>query len=59
LLALDRHSAEVFALRVFEDFSNPQIAAVLDMSSNGVAVTFHKARTQLQEILGELEGENR
>ncbi len=59
LLALEQRSAEVFALRVFEDFSNPQIAAVLDTSPNNVAVTFHKARAQLQNILGELEGENR
>ena len=59
MLALDQRSAEIFALRVFEDFSNPQIAAVLDTSTNYIAVAFHKARAQLQKILGELEGENR
>lgn len=59
LLALGKHPAEVFALRMFENFSNAEIAVVLDTTSNNVAVTLHKARTQLQEILGELEGENR
>ena len=56
---LDQRAAEVFALRVFEDFSNAEIAVVLDISSNNVAVIFHKARAQLQNILGELEEENR
>jgi len=55
---LDHRAAEVFALRVFEDFSNAEIAVVLEITSNNVAVIYHKARTQLQEILGELEGEN-
>lgn len=56
--SLDHRRAEVFALRVFEDFSNAEIAVVLETTSNNVAVIYHKARTQLQEILGELEGEN-
>lgn len=59
LQTLDQRSAEVFALRVFEDFSNVEIAVVLETSSNSVAVTYHKARTQLQNILGELEEEAR
>lgn len=59
LLALDQRAAEVFALRMFEDFSNVQIATLLDTSPNSVAVAFHKARAQLQHTLGELEGENR
>jgi RNA polymerase sigma-70 factor (ECF subfamily) len=59
LLALDRRPAEVFALRMFENFSNTQIAVVLDISANSVAVAFHKARAQLQQTLGELEGDNR
>jgi len=58
LLSLDKRAAEVFALRIFEEFSNAEIADLLDTSNNSVAVTFHRARTQLQEILGELEGEN-
>jgi len=56
--SLDARAAEVFVLRVFEDFSNAEIAVVLETSSNNVAVIYHKARTQLQEILGELEGDN-
>lgn len=59
LLALDQRGAEVFALRMFEDFSNGEIAKVLETSPNSVAVAFHKARTQLQHTLGELEGEDR
>ncbi|PCJ20249.1 MAG: hypothetical protein COA96_15915 [SAR86 cluster bacterium] len=57
LLALDQRSAEVFALRFFEDYSNVEIAVVLDTSNNNVAVALHRARTQLQEILTEFEGE--
>ncbi len=57
--ALDQRAAEVFALRVFEDFSNAEIAVVLDITSNNVAVIYHKARTQLQNILGEFEEEIR
>ncbi|MBT71061.1 MAG: hypothetical protein CMQ15_03330 [Gammaproteobacteria bacterium] len=59
LLSLEQHAAEVFALRFFEDFSNAEIAELLDTSPNTIAVTLHRARTRLQEILGELEGENR
>jgi RNA polymerase sigma-70 factor (ECF subfamily) len=59
LLDLDQRAAEVFALRMFENFSNSQIAVVLGISANGVAVAFHKARAQLQQTLGELEGDNR
>ncbi len=59
LLSLEQNAAEVFALRFFEDFSNAQIAELLDTSANSIAVTIHRARTHLQKILGELEGENR
>lgn len=55
LQTLDQRAAEVFALRVFEDFSNTEIATVLDTTSNNVAVIYHKARTQLQNVLGELQ----
>jgi RNA polymerase sigma-70 factor (ECF subfamily) len=58
LLSLDDRAAEVFALRVFEEFNNGEIAAVLETTSNSVAVTLHQARAHLQEILGELEGED-
>ena len=59
LLSLEHHAAEVFALRFLEDFSNAEIAVLLDTTPNTVAVTLHRARTRLQEILGELEGDNR
>lgn len=59
LLGLDQRGAEVFALRMFEDFSNGDIAKVMDTSPNSVAVAFHKARAQLQHTLGELEGDDR
>lgn len=55
--SLDQRAAEVFALRMFEDFTNADIAVVLDITSNNVAVIYHKARAQLQNILGELEEE--
>lgn len=58
LLTLDAHAAEVFALRYFEEFSNSEIAVLLDTSPNSIAVTLHRSRAHLQEILGEFEGEN-
>lgn len=59
LLALDQSSAQIFALRFFEEFSNAEIAKLLDTSANSIAVTLHRAREKLQKILGELEGEDR
>ncbi len=59
LLSLDQRTAEVFALREFEDLSNADIAIVLDTTTNSVGVTLHRARAKLQEILGELQGEDR
>lgn len=59
LASLEQATAEVFALRYFEGFSNVQIAALLDTSANSIAVTLHRARTRLQEKLGELKGDNR
>jgi RNA polymerase sigma-70 factor (ECF subfamily) len=46
---LSARSAEIFALRHFEDFSNRQIAEALNMSQVLVAVTLHRARRQLQK----------
>lgn len=59
LQTLEQRPAEVFALRVFEDFSNAEIAQLLETSSNHVAVIYHKARTQLQNVLSELQEESR
>lgn len=59
LLELEPRAAEMFSLRYFEEFSNTEIAAIMETTPNTVTVTLHRARTRLQEILGELEGEYR
>jgi len=46
---LPPHMAEIFALHYFEGYSNPEIAALLDLSTAGIAVTLHRARTRLEE----------
>ncbi len=58
MLTLDGMTAEVFALRYLEDFSNADIAKILNTSSNSVGVTLHRARTRLQENLIEFEGDS-
>lgn len=47
--SLSQRSAEVFALRHFEDFSNQKIAETLNISPVLVAVTLHRTRRQLQK----------
>jgi len=44
--------AEIFALRFFEGFSNPQIARMLGISQVLVAVIVHRTRQQLRKALG-------
>ena len=46
---LTPRSAEIFALRYLEDFTNRQIAQMLGMSPVLVAVTLHRTRRQLQK----------
>jgi RNA polymerase sigma-70 factor (ECF subfamily) len=46
---LSERSAEIFALRYFEDLSNQQIAGALNISQVLVAVTLHRTRRQLQK----------
>jgi len=46
---LTPRSAEIFALRYLEDFTNQQIAQALNLSQVLVAVTLHRARRQLQK----------
>lgn len=58
LLQLEPHTAEVFALRYFEELGNAEIAVLLDTSPNSVAVTLHRARARLQEILGDFDGDD-
>jgi RNA polymerase sigma-70 factor (ECF subfamily) len=50
-------TAEIFALHYFEGHSNSQIAGMLDLSTAGVAVTLHRARTRLQEEVRSFMGE--
>jgi len=49
LRTLSERSAEIFALRYFEDWTNQQIAAALDISQVVVAVSLHRTRRQLQK----------
>lgn len=56
LAGLHPRSAEVFALRYFEDLDNDEIARLLDMSKGSVAVTLHRTRTRLKDILSPLRG---
>ncbi len=51
LAQLQPRSAEVFALRFLEGYSNRQIAQVLGISQVLVAVIVHRARQQLQKEL--------
>jgi len=48
---LPEREGEVFCLRYFEDLSNEQIAAALDMHAGAVAVALHKARAKLGALL--------
>jgi RNA polymerase sigma-70 factor (ECF subfamily) len=57
LAGLHPRSAEVFALRYFEDLDNDDIARLLDMSKGTVAVTLHRARTRLKDALKPLAGD--
>jgi RNA polymerase sigma-70 factor (ECF subfamily) len=49
LAGLNPRSAEIFALRYLEDFTNQQIARALNLSQVHVAVTLHRTRRQLQK----------
>lgn len=49
LKTLSEQSCEIFALRYFEDFTNPQIANALGISQVLVAVSLHRSRRQLQK----------
>ena len=51
LAKLNPQSAEVFALRYFEDYTNRDIAKALRISQVSVAVKLHRARHQLQKEL--------
>jgi RNA polymerase sigma-70 factor, ECF subfamily len=56
---LTERSAEIFALRYFEDFSNPQIAGALNISQVLVAVSLHRTRRQLQKEIRTCMGDGK
>lgn len=53
LARLSPRSAEIFALRYFEGFSNLEIAEQLGTSASSIGVTLHRSRAQLRAELGE------
>ena len=52
LLELSPRSAEIFAMRYFQELGNHEIADMLGTSRSSVAVTLHRARHRLKEELG-------
>ena len=54
---LDPRSAEIFTLRFFEGFSNPQIAKMMGISQVLVAVIVHRTRRQLRKELAAYSGD--
>jgi len=57
LAQLKPRSAEIFAMRFLEGFSNPQIARMLGISQVLVAVLVHRTRQQLRKELGNYLGD--
>lgn len=51
LARLSAKAAELFALRYFEGYANPEIARMLGMSQITVSVSLHRSRRQLQRHL--------
>ncbi len=57
LLGLTPRSAEIFAMRFFEDMSNREIAQSLGMSQTAVGVAIHRARSQVKgELVAHIGG---
>jgi RNA polymerase sigma factor (sigma-70 family) len=48
---LSRRHAEMFVLRYFEGLDNGEIAMQYDTSASTVAVTLHRVRARLAELL--------
>jgi RNA polymerase sigma-70 factor (ECF subfamily) len=57
LASLNTREAEIFALRFFEDQSNPEIARALGISQVYVAVILHRARTRMQKEIRSYMGD--
>jgi RNA polymerase sigma-70 factor (ECF subfamily) len=51
LSTMPPRTAEMFALRFFEGYTNPEIAKLMGLSQIVVAVTVHRARKKLQQEL--------
>ena len=49
--SLHPRTAEIFALRYFEEFTNRQIADMLGISQSSIGVSLHRARVQLRRAL--------
>lgn len=52
LSRLPPRTAEMFALRFFEGYTNPEIAKLLGVSQVVVAVTLHRTRNKLKKVMG-------
>ncbi|HXN47085.1 MAG TPA: RNA polymerase sigma factor [Bryobacteraceae bacterium] len=48
---LSPRAAEMFALRYFEGYDNPEIARMCETTAANVAVTLHRTRTELQAAM--------
>jgi len=57
LLQLHPRAAEIFVLRYFEEYSNAEIAEQLDTSASSIAVTLHRTRDRLRELLQDFESD--
>jgi len=57
ITSLSPKAAEIFVLRYFEGCGNPEIAGMLGISENDVAVTLHRSRSRLQEEIRSFWGE--
>ena len=51
LRKLKEKEQEIILLKYFEEFSNQEIANILNLSANNVAVRVHRALTSLEKIL--------
>jgi RNA polymerase sigma-70 factor (ECF subfamily) len=51
LAKLPERTAEMFALRFFEGYTNPEIAKLMGLSQIVVAVTVHRTRKKMQQEL--------
>jgi RNA polymerase sigma-70 factor (ECF subfamily) len=52
LAKLPPRTAEMFAMRFFEGYTNPEIAKLLGISQIVVAVTLHRTRNKLKKTMG-------